>query len=65
MGKYCVTMEAVMSIAKWFEAENDEAAQEQAEQMLENTSLQEFAEGCVETDYALDAEDGRTVVSWS
>ena len=65
MGQYCITMEQTLCIAKWFEAEDDEAAEEIAAQIYEETDMEEFMSGDVEGDYALDSDDGRTILGWS
>lgn len=65
MGQYCITMEQTLRIAKWFEAEDDEAAEDIAAQIYEETDMEEYMSGDTEGDYALDSDDGRTILGWS
>jgi len=63
--KYCVTMERTLRIAVWFDAPDDEAAEEKAAEINQSTDLKEFEEGDVERDYALcDVESGRLLLDW-
>lgn len=63
--KYCVTMERTLRIAVWFDAPDDEAAEEKAAEINRSTDLKAFEQGDVERDYALcDAENGRLLIDW-
>ena len=64
MGRYCITMERTVRIAKWFEAEDDKQARELAEQIHLKTKDHEYEFGDSEYDYALASEDGRDLVLW-
>lgn len=64
--KYCITMERTQRVAVWFEAENDEAAEQKAERIYDDTMPEDFESGSEEYDYALeDVSDGRTIIDWS
>ena len=65
MGQYCITMEQTLRIAKWFEAEDDEAAENMAAQIYEETSIEEYMSGGMEGDYSLVTDDGRTILDWA
>lgn len=65
MAQYCITMEQTLRIAKWFEAEDDEAAEDIAAQIYEETDMEEYMSVGMEGDYALDSDDGRTIIGWS
>lgn len=65
MGKYCITMERTLRIAKWFEAENDEIARGLADKIHMETKDSEYEGGDAEYDYALCHEGGCTVVDWN
>ena len=65
MARYCITMERSVRIAKWFDAESDEGAKEQAHQIHLQTEDEEYESGSSEYDYALVNEDtDRTLVWW-
>ena len=65
--EYNMTVERTLRIAITFEAENDKAAEEKANElfvdMIEHP--EKFEGGDKEHDYALCADGGRTVVDWS
>ena len=65
MAQYCITMEQTLRIAKWFEAEDDEAAEDIAAQIYEETDMEEYMSVGMEGDYALDSDDGRIIIGWS
>lgn len=65
MAQYCITMEQTLRIAKWFEAEDDEAAEDIAAQIYEETDVEEYMGAGMEGDYALVADNGRTILDWS
>ncbi len=64
--KYCITIERTQRIAVWFDAEDDEAAEEKAGEIYNTTQdhPHEFESGDTEYDYALDREDGGTILDW-
>lgn len=65
MARYCITMEHTLRISKWFDAENDEEAKEQAHMIHLQAEDKEYEGGNSEYDYALECEDdGRTLVWW-
>lgn len=66
MARYCITMERSLRISKWFDAENDEEAREQASLIHLRTEDEEYDSGDSEYDYALVNEDtNRTLVWWN
>lgn len=64
MGQYCITMEQTLRIAKWFEAEDDAAAEGMAARIYRETDMEEYMSGVTEGDYALASDDGRTILGW-
>lgn len=64
MAQYCITMEQTFRIAKWFEAANDEVARTIASDLFYNTDVEEYMGGSSEDDYALESDDGRTIIEW-
>lgn len=65
--KYNMTAERTLRIAITFEAENDEAAEKKADEMLADMIAhpENFEGGDTEHDYALCDDGGRTVVDWN
>lgn len=63
--RYCITLEEVRRIAVYFDADNDEDAEEKADQINQKTESTDFADGTSERDYALcNTESGRTIIDW-
>lgn len=63
--KYCVIMECTLRIAVWFDAPDDEAAEEKAAKINQSTDLKDFEHGDAERDYApCNADNGRLLLDW-
>jgi len=63
--RYCITLEEVRRIAVYFDADNDEDAEEKAAQINQKTESTDFDDGTSERDYALcNTESGRTIIDW-
>lgn len=63
--RYCITLEEVRRIAVYFDADNDEDAEEKAAQINQKTESTDFVDGTSERDYALcNTESGRTIIDW-
>lgn len=63
--KYCVTMERTLRIAVWFDALDDEAAEQKAAEINQSTSLESFEQGDMERDYILcNMETQQMILDW-
>ena len=63
--RYCITMEEVRRVAVYFDADNDDDAEEKAAQINQKTESADFAAGSSERDYALyNMESEKTIIDW-